>query len=172
MDKLLRAFIRSRGLKLAGLRLPDALEIMSDFWNKKAEIEVHHEDGDALVAYEDVTDHGRGIRLEIGLIRLLRLPVSDSLHQARRAVRLRLRLCYKWDMDIIRDVLPHGTWSIACWSVDELLRFKQEVQDNAVFQAMCTKVPTEVNITLEDAIYPETNHRPNSDQRQSWWGVV
>lgn len=171
MEKKFRAYMRSRGLKLAGLKLPHALDAMSDFWCTEIETKVHDVDGDALVVYEDVTNHGKGTRLELGMVRLLRFPPESEDVGVGRALRLRLRLCYKWDMDVIRDVLPHGTWSLACWARADVVAFKQAISEMAGVKAMYDKAPSEVNVTFEDAICPLTNVRPSPGSRQMWWGV-
>jgi hypothetical protein len=170
MEKKFRAYMRARGLKLGGLMLSDALAAMSDFWNTESELELHPVDGDCLVAYEDVIDHGRGTRLELGFIRILRLPEMAG-EASGAAIRLRLRLCYKWDIDVIRDVLPRGTWSIACWAHADLEAFQQSVREKAAFAAMYSKTPSEVNMTLEEARCPSTDFRPTPESRQMWWGV-
>ena len=171
MEKEFRAFMHSRGLKLASLKLPDALDAMSEFWGTGNEFETLSVDGDALVAYEDVSDYGKGTRLELGFIRLLRLPLGAEEGHIGRAVRLRLRLCYKWDMDVIRDVLPHGTWSLACWAHKDVAAFKQVIREKAAFLAMFEKLPSEVRVTLEDAVYPLVEYRPGIESRQMWWGI-
>ena len=40
MEKNFRAFMRARGLKLSGLKLPDALDAMSDFWSTETELKL------------------------------------------------------------------------------------------------------------------------------------
>jgi hypothetical protein len=117
-----------KALKLTTLTLPQAFEAMAEFWVSERDFDVLAQNRDGLACYEDVTNHGRGTRLEIGLVRLLRVT-SDSGQVRWPAHRLRLRLCYKWDMDVIKYVLPAGTWCFACWDPVELDTFKRSVFD-------------------------------------------
>jgi hypothetical protein len=114
VEKEFRSFLRARPLKLSSLTLPIAFDAMAEFWTTTRFSNVLTEGGDGIACYQDVTDHGRGTRLEIGFIRLLRLQSDCSLPPSP-VHRLRLRICYKWDMDVIKHLLPAGTWSFACW---------------------------------------------------------
>lgn len=171
VEKELRSFLRSKSLKLASLTLPQAVDAMVEFWTGNRDFEVLSPNGDGIAAYQDVTDHGRGTRLEIGLVRLLRAS-SESSEVPFPAHRLRLRLCYKWDMDVIRDVLPAGTWSFACWDGRELDAFKQAIFDTPGFSTMREKEPAEVNISFGTVSSVPHVLKPEPATRQMWWGVM
>jgi hypothetical protein len=110
VEKEFRSFLRAKSLKLSSLDLPIAFDVMAEFWAATKFSNVLAEDGDGIACYEDVTDHGRGTRLEIGLVRLLRLP-SDATLTPSPAHRLRLRICYKWDMDVTNFLASKVTFS-------------------------------------------------------------
>lgn len=171
VEKEFRSFLRAKSLKLSSLNLPLALDAMAEFWTTNKFSNVLAEDGDGIACYEDVTDHGRGTRLEIGLVRLLRLP-SDTISAPSQVHRLRLRVCYKWDMDVIKHVLPAGTWSFACWDAKELNVFKQAIFDTAGFSTMREKKPAEVNALLETVTSVPHQLKPEPGARQMWWGVI
>ena len=171
VEKEFRSFLHSKSLKLASLTLPQAVDAMVDFWSGNQDFEVLSPNGDGLAAYEDVTDNGRGTRLEIGLVRLLRaLPESSEVPFPTH--RLRLRLCYKWDIDVIRPVLPAGTWSYACWDAGELDAFKQAIFDTPGFSTMREKKPAEVNVSFETVSSVPHMLTPEPAARQMWWGVM
>jgi hypothetical protein len=144
---------------------------MEEFWTTNRFSDVLPENGDGIACYEDVTDHGRGNRLEIGLVRLLRLPSSDSKLPSS-VHRLRLRLCYRWDMDVITHVLPAGTWSFACWDFSEFETFKRSVLNTAGFPAMQDKKPAEVNALFDTVSVVQNELKPAAEARQMWWGVL
>jgi hypothetical protein len=144
---------------------------MAEFWTTTRFSNVLDGDGDGIACYEDVTDHGRGTRLEIGLVRLLRLP-SDGRLTPSPTHRLRLRFCYKWDMDVIKHVVPAGTWSFACWNERELDAFKQAIFNTAGFSTMREKKPAEVNALFETVASVPHVLKPEPGVRQMWWGVM
>ena len=170
VEKEFRSFLRARSLKLSSMTLPIAFDAMAEFWTANRFCNVLAENGDGIACYEDITDHGRGTRLEIGLVRLLRLP-SEGSEALSPVHRLRLRVCYKWDMDVIKHVLPAGTWSFACWDFLEFESFKQTVLNTASFSAMRHKMPAEANVSF-DIVSAEPNKlKPPVEARQMWWGV-
>lgn len=171
VEKEFRAFLRSRSLKLSALTVPIALDAMEEFWRTSRFSDVLAEHGDGIACYEDVTDHGRGTRLEIGLVGLLRLPSSDSGLPCL-AHRLRLRLCYRWDMDVITHVLPAGTWSFACWDFREFESFKRSVRSTAGYAAMQDKKPAEANASFDTVSAVADDLMPAFGTRQMWWGVI
>jgi hypothetical protein len=170
-EKDLRAFLKKQSLSLKSLALPQALELMLNFYREIRDYQVLPHEGDALVVYEDVTDHGKGTRLEIGINRLFLLPPSDQESVRKPALRLRLRLCFKWDMDVIKHVLPTGSWSLQCWSPEESATLLEAVQRNGAYQTMAGKTPSEANIILEETSYLPSALRPEPDVKQMWWGV-
>lgn len=175
VEKEFRSFLRARSLKLSSLTLPTAFDAMAEFWTISRFSNVLTEDRDGIACYEDVTDHGRGTRLEIGLVRLLRLPCEGSEVEGSEVPspvhRLRLRVCYKWDMDVIKHVLPAGTWSFACWDFQEFESFKQTVLSTAGFSAMRHKRPAEANVSFDVVSAVPSELKPAVDSRQMWWGV-
>lgn len=171
VEKEFRSFLRARSLKLSALTLPTAFDAMAEFWTTRRFSDIPAEDGDGIACYEDVTDHGRGTRLEIGIVRLLRLP-SEGSEAPSQAHRLRLRVCYKWDMDVIKHVLPGGTWSFACWHFQEFESFKQTVHSTAGFSTMRDKKPAEANVSFDTVSPVLSVLKPAGDARQMWWGVL
>lgn len=171
VEKEFRAFLRSRALKLSSMTLPIAFDAMAEFWATATFSDVLANDGDGIACYEDITDHGRGTRLEIGLVRLLRLPSSDCAGPSP-VNRLRLRVCYKWDMDVIKHVLPAGTWSFACWNSREFESFKQTVFNTTSFYTMRDKKPAEVNASFDIVSAVPSQLKPSAEARQMWWGVA
>ncbi|QKY03924.1 hypothetical protein G3257_17795 [Janthinobacterium lividum] len=170
IEKEFRSFLRFKCLKLNSLTLPQAFEAMEEFWASHTGFDVLAQAGDGIACYEDVTDHGRGGRLEIGLVRLLRVPPDDS-EIPWPTHRLRLRLCYRWDMDVITKVLPAGTWSFACWDAAELNLFKQSVFDTPGFATMVGKKPAEVSVSFDTVSSLPHMLKPEPEARQMWWGV-
>ena len=180
VEKAFRTFLRARSLKLSSLTLPIGFDAMAEFWTTSRFSNVLVEVGDGIACYEDVTDHGRGTRLEIGLVRLLRLPPEDietpvPAHGLRLSSwpvhRLRLRVCYKWDVDVIKHVLPAGTWSFACWDFHQFGSFKQAVFNTAGFSTMAHKKPAETNVSFDIVSAVPNELKPVVDARQMWWGV-
>jgi hypothetical protein len=171
VEQAFRSFLRLKSLKLTALTLPQAFEAMAEFWVSERDFDVLAQNGDGIACYEDVTNHGRGTRLEIGLVRLLRVE-SDGAQVRWPVHRLRLRLCYKWDMDVIKYVLPAGTWSFACWDPVGLDTFKRSVFDTAGFSAMRDKKPAEVNVSFETISSLPHILKPEPEMRQMWWGVL
>lgn len=170
VEKEFRLFLRARSLKLSSLTLPIAFDAMAEFWTSNRYPNVLADDGDGIACYEDVTDHGRGMRLEIGIVRLLRLP-SEDREAPSPAHRLRLRVCYKWDMDVIKHVLPAGTWSFVCWDFQKFELFKQTVLSTVGFSAMRHKKPAEANVSFDIVSTVPSELKPVVDARQMWWGV-
>lgn len=171
IEKEFRSFLRAKSLKLSSLTLPIALDAMAEFWTTTRFSNVLDEDGDGIACYEDVTNHGRGTRIEIGLVRLLRIA-SDGSSTPLPTHRLRLRLCYKWDMDVIKHVLPAGTWSFACWDATELDAFKQAIFNTAGVSTMREKMPAEVNASFDSVTSVPHVLKPEPGVRQMWWGVM
>jgi hypothetical protein len=75
-------------------------------------------------------------------------------------------------MDVIKHVLPAGTWSFACWDAKELNVFKQAIFDTAGFSTMREKKPAEVNALLETVTSVPHQLKPEPGARQMWWGVI
>lgn len=171
VEKEFRSFLRAKSLKLSSVNLPIAFDVMAEFWTTNRFSNILAEDGDGIACYEDITDHGRGTRLEVGLVRLLRLP-SDFILAPSPVLRLRLRVCYKWDMDVVKHVLPAGTWSFVCWDERELNAFKQAIFSTAGFATMREKKPAEVNVSLQTVTSVPQQLRPEPGARQMWWGVM
>jgi hypothetical protein len=171
VEKEFRSYLRSKSLKLASLTLPEAVETMAEFWTSHRDFDVLAQNGDGIAAYEEVSDHGRGTRLEIGLVRLLRAS-SDSSDVPWPAHRLRLRLCFKWDMDVIKYVLPAGTWAFACWDTRELDAFKRAVFETPAFSTMREKKPAEVTVSFDTVSSVPHMLTPQPESRQLWWGVI
>jgi hypothetical protein len=171
VEKEFRSFLRARPLKLSSLTLPIAFDAMAEFWTTTRFSNVLTEGGDGIACYQDVTDHGRGTRLEIGFIRLLRLQSDCSLPPSP-VHRLRLRICYKWDMDVIKHLLPAGTWSFACWDTRELDAFKQAIFDTVGFSRMREKKPAEVNTSFDTVTSVLHLPKPEPGAGQMWWGVM
>jgi hypothetical protein len=172
-EKDLRSLLKRRKLSLSRITLPEALDAFLAFYRDVRDYEVVAE-GDGVVAYVDVTDYGRGTRYEFGFNRLLRLPqASTSLGNHRLpALRLRLRLCFKWDMEVVQDLLPDGTWSGCGWSVEEVDELAAMVRESKRYQVMAAKDPSEATVALEHTTYRPTEIRPPADTRQMWWGVL
>lgn len=170
VEKQFRAFLGARSLKLASLTLPQAFDAMAAFWIEVRDFEVLAENGDGIACYQDVTDHGRGTRLEIGFVRILRVAPEDS-GLAWPAHRLKLRVCFKWDRDVISKVLPAGSWSFACWNIGEFESFKRSLVDTAGFSVMREKTVAEANVLLDTIASQPRMLQPEAD-RQMWWGVM
>ena len=151
-EKQLRAFLKQRSLVLSTMTLPQAWEVMKGFWFGVKFSGIVEPEGDALAAYEDVTDHGRGTRLELGIVRVLRLHPEAGEELKWPALRLRLRLCYKWDMDVVRDVLPAGTWSYACWHEGQFDSFQDAVLATPGYRTMAGKKPAEARIAMDSLL--------------------
>jgi len=171
-EKDLRSFLRARFLKLPGLTLPTALNVISEFYNDVRDFDVIASEGDGLAAYSDITNHGRGTRLEIGFTRLLRLrSQNDNANNNRYpALRLKLRLCFKWDMDVIK--LSEPTWAFDCWCDSGVDKFRAAVERTEAYSVQKDKPPSEVNIVLENSFYRRDKYRLEPDVKQMWWGNV
>lgn len=78
----------------------------------------------------------------------------------------------QWDMDVVKYVLPAGTWSFACWDPAELETFKRAVFDTPGFSAMRDKKPAEVNVWFETISSLPHMLNPEPETRQMWWGVL
>lgn len=169
-EKELRSFLRARCLKFAGMKLPIALDVISEFCNDVRGFDVITSEGDGLAAYSDITDNGRGTRLEIGFTRLLRLRPENEDEYRCPALRLKLRLCFKWDMDVIK--LSEPIWAFDCWSDSELDEFRAAIERTAAYSVQKDKLPSEVNILLEKTSYWRGKYRLEPDVKQMWWGNV
>jgi hypothetical protein len=168
-DKDLRALLRSQVPTLGELRLREAVICMANFYRDMRDY-VTEEDRDGLVFYEDVTDSGRGTRLEMGMCRLFRLP-SDEADLYLPAYRLRLSLHFKCDIDVVRSVLPNGTWSLYCWSTSEVEGLLDAVRRTSGYRTMEDKIASEVKLKLEKTTYKLSALNPSADTKQNWWGV-
>ena len=148
VEKAFRSHLRSRAIKLSSLDLPQAFEAMRAYWASGADAGILVPDGDGIAACQEVTDHRRGTRLEIGFDRLL--PIARD----QVAVRLRLRVCYKWDREVIQHVLPGGMWSFTCWNAAAFDAFRTTVLNTAGYSTMQGKPPAEVNIVCTAIAWP------------------
>jgi len=170
VEKAFRSFLRTKSLTLASLTLPQAFDAMTEFWGRHKDFDVLAQDGDGIACYEDISNHGRGTRLEIGIVRLLRVA-SDRDLPPWPAHRLRLRLCYKWDADVVQHVLPAGTWAFACWETERFDAFRQSVFETRGFCTMRDKKPAEVNVSFDTISSQSHVLTPEVQARQMWWGV-
>ncbi|MFZ6735822.1 hypothetical protein ACO0LG_28130 [Undibacterium sp. Ji42W] len=170
-EKDLRALIRANKQTLKGMMLPQALDLMSAYYQNARDYDVTPDEGDALVVYDDITNRGRGTRFEVGIARLFCLPTKKSSTGPQPALRLRLRLCYKFDMDVATGILPEDTWSHYCWSPADMASVLEQLSNETAYQVLKDKVPAEVNISLEETTYLPTKKHPASDAQQNWWGV-
>lgn len=110
------------------------------------------------------------MRLEIDFIRLLRVVPGDP-GEPWQAYRLRLWVCYRWDMDVVKYVLRAGTWSFTCWDAAQIDEWARSVQTTAGYRTMCDKTPAEVKVTLEAIASVPRVLKPDPGARQMWWGV-
>lgn len=171
-EQELRTRLKAQSFKLTGMKLPVAMAVITDFYKEVRDFDVIAEEGDGLAAYKDVTDHGRGTRVEIGLTRLFRFAPKDENDMLWPGARLKLRLCYKWDRDVIRLVMPEPTWSFDCWSLTGLAQFKESVEKTDGYAVLIDKIPSEVHVVLEDAFYRRNAYRAKPEMKQMWWGNV
>ncbi|BBB69079.1 hypothetical protein UNDYM_4826 [Undibacterium sp. YM2] len=170
-EKDLRALLRANKQTLKAMKLPQALNLMSAYYQDVRDYDVIAAEGDGLVVYDDITNRGRGTRFEIGIVRLFCLPSDKASTEPQPALRLRLRLCYKFDMDIATSVLAEDTWSYHCWSVADLARVLDKLADETAYQVLQDKQPAEVNISLEETTYLPSRKQPAADAQQNWWAV-
>jgi hypothetical protein len=169
-EKLLRRLLKERSLRLGNLTLSNALEAMVTFYLDAADFAVVP-DGDGLVVYEDVTDYGRGTRLEVGISRIFRLAPADEGNHKWPAIRLRLRTCFKWDHAIVAEVLTEDTWCEVCWSRDGIAELKARTALHTAYRVLRDRVASEAAISFERTTYSPGNLRPAPEARQMWWGV-
>lgn len=151
--------------------LPQALSLMSAYYQDVRDYDVIPAEGDGLVVYDDITNRGRGTRFEIGIVRLFCLPKDKASTGRRPALRLRLRLCYKFDMDVATGILPEDTWSYHCWSTADVAGVLEKLANETAYQVLRDKMPAEVNISLEETSYLPSRKQPAADAQQNWWGV-
>ncbi|MFZ6643035.1 hypothetical protein ACO0LL_25165 [Undibacterium sp. TC4M20W] len=170
-EKDLRALLRANKQTLKGMKLPQALNLMSAYYQDVSDYDVIAAEGDGMVVYDDITNRGRGTRFEIGIVRLFCLPSDKASTEPQPALRLRLRLCYKFDMDIATSVLAEDTWSYYCWSVTGLAGMLDKLKGETAYQVLQDKQPAEVNISLEETTYLPSKKYPATDAQQNWWGV-
>jgi|GEM_PF-1668282 len=171
-EKDLRALLRHNKQTLKGLLLPQALGLMAGYY-QDTQYAVASPDDDALIVYKDITNRGRGTRFEIGIIRLFCLDnaVAGASTEPQAALRLRLRLCYKFDMEIITELMSEDFWSYHCWSVQGMAALLAQVMATPAFQLLQGNVPAEVNINLEETTYLPGEKQPGQDPQENWWGV-
>ncbi|MFZ6780697.1 hypothetical protein ACO0LD_28020 [Undibacterium sp. Ji83W] len=170
-DKDLRALLRANKQTLKGMMLPQALSLMSTYYQDVRDYDVIPAEGDGLVVYDDITNRGRGTRFEIGIVRLFCLPSDKASTEPQPALRLRLRLCYKFDMDVATGILPEDTWSYHCWSITGVADMLEKLTHETAYQVLRDKVPAEVNISLEQTTYLPSRKQPAADAQQNWWAV-
>ena len=166
--KLLRAECRPLG----SLTLGEALRVASSFYRSVRDFETDGEDGDGFVVYEDVTKQGGGTRLEVGIVRAFCLPDNSPSPGRRSAVRLRLRCCYKFDLEITSEVLSEPTWSLYCWSPANLEALVSAAQEKAAFKKLSSRKAAAVHISTEQTSYFSGGKNPRSDAKQMWWAVA
>jgi len=170
-EKDLRALLRANKQTLKGMLLPQALELMTTYYQNAQDYGVIPVEGDGLVVYDDITNRGRGTRFEIGIVRLFCLPSDKPGTEPQPALRLRLRLCYKFDMEVATGILPEDTWSYYCWSVAGVPGMLEKLRNETAYQVLCNKLPAEVNISLEETTYLRARKHPSPDAQQNWWAV-
>ena len=169
-EATLRRLLRAKSLRLGSLKLQEAIEAMCGFYADEQAYEVLP-DGDGLAAYVEVSNYGRGTRLEVGICRLFRLKPEGEPRYFWPAIRLRLRTCFKWDAEVFSKVLPEGTWCEVCWDRNELPEFKERVAQRAAYRVLSERVASEAAVSLEETQYAQGNLRPAANVRQMWWGV-
>ena len=169
-EKDLRALLRRNKQTLKGMLMPQALSLMAGYY-QDAQYAVASPDDDALIVYKDITNRGRGTRFEIGIIRLFCLPDAGAGMEPQAALRLRLRLCYRFDMEIITELMSEDFWSYHCWSVQGMAALLAQVMATPAFQLLQGNVPAEVNINLEETTYLPGEKQPGQDPQENWWGV-
>ncbi len=170
-EKDLRALLRLNKQTLKGMMLPQALSLMTAYYQDMRDYDVIDTEGDGLVVYDDITNRGRGTRFEVGIVRLFCLPVDKTGTGPQPALRLRLRLCYKFDMDVATGILPEETWSYHCWSITDVTDMLKKMRNETAYQVLCNKLPAEVNISLEETTYLPSRKNPTANAQQNWWAV-
>ncbi|PXX36834.1 hypothetical protein [Undibacterium pigrum] len=169
-EKDLRTLLRLNKQTLKGMLLPQALGLMAGYY-QDTHYDVASPGDDALIVYKDITNRGRGTRFEIGIIRLFCMPDTGAGVEPQAALRLRLRLCYRFDMEIITELMSEDFWSYQCWSVQDLPALLQKVLATPAYQLLQGNLPAEVNINLEETTYLPADKRPGPDPEENWWGV-
>lgn len=171
-EKDLRALLRLHKQTLKSMLLPQALGLMAGYY-RDTDYTVASPGDDALVVYKDITNRGRGTRFEIGIIRLFCLDNAGTgaSMEPQAALRLRLRLCYKFDMEIITELMSEDFWSYHCWSVQDMPALLTQVMATPAYQLLQGNLPAEVNINLEETTYLPGKKQPGPDPQENWWGV-
>lgn len=169
-EKDLRALLRLNKQTLKGMLLPQALSLMAGYY-QDTRYDVASPDDDALIVYKDITNRGRGTRFEIGIVRLFCLADAGAGAEPQAALRLRLRLCYRFDMEIITELMSEDFWSYHCWSAQDLPALLAKVLATPAYQLLQGNLPAEVNINLEETTYLPGEKHPGSDPEENWWGV-
>jgi hypothetical protein len=109
----------------------------------------------------------RARSLKLATLTLTLPQAFDAMARSGRST-----VIFKWDMDVVRHVLPAGTWSFVCWDAAGYDAFKAAVEGTPAFATMRTKQPAETRISLERAASRPDMLRPPPDVRQMWWGVM
>jgi hypothetical protein len=168
----LRKLLRAECGSLSAVTLENALQLASNFYESVRDFATDGDDGDGFVVYKDVTNHGKGTRLEVGMVRAycLREDIASTIR--RSAMRLRLRCCYRFDHEIVSEVLSEPTWSLYCWNPTDLAAVLSATRAKAAFRVLSTRKPAEVNVSTEQASYLASAKNPRPDAKQMWWTVA
>jgi hypothetical protein len=167
----LRKMVRGHCGALGRATLDQALQMTSDHYRKVRDFETDGDDGDGFVVYEDVTNHGRGTRLEVGMVRVFCLRDDMATSGLRPALRLRLRCCYRFDHAIVSEVLAEPTWSLHCWNPVDLQGVLSSAREKAAFKVLAGRQAAAVSISTESTFYRLAAKNPRPDAKQMWWGV-
>ena len=171
-ERELRKLLRAECHPLGSLTLEKALQLASNFYQVVRDFNTEGDEGDGFVVYEDVTNHGRGTRLEVGIVRAFCLPEDMATKGRRSAVRLRLRCCYRFDHAIVSEVLSEPTWSLHCWNPAGLATVLSAVREKAAFKILSARKATAVNISTEHTSYGSGAKNPRHEAKQMWWAVA
>lgn len=126
-EKALRAFVKSKGLRLKDLTPRLVLELAAEFWLEQPVQGLVDSQGDGLVAYCDVMSRGRGTDYEFGVNRIFR--VSDSVTFGwPSAFKLGLSVGFR----IIPEhfALAKTVWHEECWHKERANTFCDLVLSN------------------------------------------
>lgn len=174
-EKDFRAFLRKQELLLKSMKLCDAWPAVLGFYRESVnKYSVLTPEGEGLTFDAHLGTADRGVRFEVAINRLFRLPPEDASAGRWPAVRLSLRLQYTLDMIGAQYLNRHQAYGVGqafvSWSDTSVNEFVQQVEASDAFITFRQATPIEVRLSADPCSYSRLE--PALDPtRGLWWGV-
>jgi len=160
LENSLRQLLRANGVRLKSASATNVLQLATEHWRSTEVDGLRSDQGDGLVAYFELLDRGRGVVVEFGVNRILRMPTVDEekFWEWAPGYKLRMSIACKPPLEFFQLKKPLAV--VDCWNKGEAQTFIEAVQSLPLFELVSKLAQHSSGIALSECDSPpgEANH--------------